>query len=72
MVEKTGHSHVDDLRRPLMEGDGEQAVNIRLTFQRVKTEPVFFKGWIVEEFKRKPMPESIRRHRNMAIMFIFF
>jgi hypothetical protein len=74
-MESTG-SH--PLKQPLMDGQvapagmTNQGEEIRLRFQTIKTKPVFFKDKINEEFRKKPMPESVRKHRNIAIMMVMF
>jgi len=47
-----------------------QIQNIQLQMRRVKIDQVYFKNQISREFRRLPMPENIRKHRNIAIILI--
>ena len=37
----------------------------------VKVEKVYFKDLIEDDFKRQPMPETIRKQRNFSILLVF-
>lgn len=43
---------------------------IQLQFRRVRADEIYFNEHLDREFLRQPMPESIRKHRNVAIVLI--
>ena len=44
----------------------------KINFEKVKLEKIYFKEMIDSEFRRYPMPDNIRKHRNIAIILIAF
>ncbi len=42
-----------------------------IRYRMVKVEKVYFKDFIEDDFKRQPMPETIRKQRNFSILLVF-
>lgn len=42
-----------------------------IRYRMVKVEKVYFKDLIEDDFKREPMPETIRKQRNFSILLVF-
>ena len=42
-----------------------------IRYRMVKVEKVYFKDLIEDDFKRQPMPETIRKQRNFSILLVF-
>ena len=42
-----------------------------MRFKRIKLEKIYLQESICDEFKSKPLPNSIRKHRNIAIVLTF-
>lgn len=49
----------------------EYLLGPQLSFVKVKIEKIYFKEAISQEFRERPMPNNIRKHRNIAIVLMF-
>ncbi len=48
----------------------EPLVPRQLSFQRVKLDVIYMKDQINRDFRSKPMPNNIRKHRNISIILL--